>query len=178
MCACRYSALLELVQLMITKAKLDSRKRCLLVITCDRWTTIHCAAGWHSDPVFLEFLIREHSLALQTTNSFGITPQQVAIANNHPAAFTSLIAATTNSLAASDYAALVHGDESTLRCLALTPDRIAVRTSLLLCIKLGYVYVRRSKRQCNEAPETIAFDTALAFEVLNDNVWSHIMTFL
>jgi len=55
---------------------------------------------------------------------------------------------------------------------------IALRTTLLLCIKHGYVYVRRSKRQRNEVPETVALDTQLAFEVLSDNVWSHIMSFL
>jgi len=49
--------------------------------------------------------------------------------------------------------------------------------SLLLCIKHGYVYVRRSKRQCKEAPET-GLDTRAAFAALNDDVWSHIMTFL
>jgi len=52
---------------------------------------------------------------------------------------------------------------------------IALRTSLLLCIKHGNVYIRRSKRQ---RTETVALNTLLAFEVLNDNVWSHVMTFL
>jgi len=39
---------LELVQLMITKAKLDSRKRCLLAISANQWGGLHCAA----DPPF------------------------------------------------------------------------------------------------------------------------------
>jgi len=42
MIACYRSAPLELVQAMITKAKLESRKRCLLAITdIDRWTALH-----------------------------------------------------------------------------------------------------------------------------------------
>ena len=55
----------------------------------------------------------------------------------------------------------------------LTDARLA--TELLLCIKHGYVYVRRSKRH---RTEIVALDTQLAFEKLNDNVWSYIMEFL
>jgi len=51
MIACDYSAPLDLVQLMITKAKLDLRKRCLLAITaiCGS-TTLHRAAIFQSEP--------------------------------------------------------------------------------------------------------------------------------
>ena len=183
--ACRFDAPLALVQLMITMAKLDSRKRCLLAITGNGGiTALHWAAGGHSDPAVLELLIREHPLALSATSISGRTPQQYATDNNRPVAITSLLTDATNVLAAGYFgslAARVHGYKFALRCLA-EPSyaaRIAVRTSLLLSIKLGYVYVRRSKRQRNEAPETgFALDTQLAFELLNDNVWSHIMTFL
>ena len=133
--ACYCSAPLELVQLIITKAKLDSRKMCLLAIITEsnEWTTLHCATNRHSDPAVLELLIREHPLALCAANCDGKTPHR-------PAPFTSLLIDATNALAASDYAALaarVHGDKFALRCLA-SPSyaaRIAVRTSLLLCLK-------------------------------------------
>jgi len=177
--ACYGSAPLELYQLMITKAKLDSRKRCLLAITASYGrTALHCAAAEHSDPAVLELLIREHPLAMCATASNGRTPLQNAINYDRSAAITSLLTDATNALAASDYATLatlVHGDERSLRCLALSPDSLAIRVSLLLCVKHGYVYVRRSKRH---RTETVALDTKLAFEVLNDNVWSHIITFL
>ena len=60
MFACSYDAALELYQLMITKAKVDSRKRCLLVITCRNGrTALHYAAEDRSDPAVFELLIRE-----------------------------------------------------------------------------------------------------------------------
>jgi len=113
----------------------------------------------------------------------GLTPLQYATLCNRPAAITSLLTDTTNALAASDYAAsdyaalafLVHGDELTIRCNILPPATLALRTSLLLCIMHGYVYVPRSKRH---RTETVVLDTPLSFAELNDNIWSHIMTFL
>jgi len=169
---------LELVQLMITKAKFDQRKRCLLAITTMYGSTaLHCAARFHTDRAVLELLICEHPLALSATDSSGRAPLQRAIQFNKPAPIISLLTDTTNALAAGDYATfatLVHGDERTLRCLVLTPDRLAVRVSLLLSIKHGYVNIRRSKRH---RPDN-ALDTPLAFAKLNDNVWSHVMTFL
>jgi len=75
MIACDSSAPLELVQLMITKAKLDPRKRCLLAIAdSDGWTALHYAAQCHSDPAVLKLFIREHPLALSATDSSGSTP--------------------------------------------------------------------------------------------------------
>ena len=66
--ACYRSAPLELVQLMITKAKLDPRKRCMLAITANGgWTVLHYAVCYCSDPAVLELLIREHPLALCAT---------------------------------------------------------------------------------------------------------------
>jgi len=155
--ACIRSTPLELVQLMITKAKLDLRKRCLLAIISSGTglTVLHFAAACHSD------------LALQTTG-YESTLLQIATLYNRSAAISSLLTDATDALAARDYAALaarIHGSAFSLRCL----------TSLLLCIKHGYVYVRRSKRH---RTETVTLDTQLAFFMLNDNVWSHIMTFL
>ena len=67
---------------MLAKAKLDSRKRCLLAITdVDRWTALHCAASFHSDLAVVELLIREHPLALSTTISSGFTPLQLGTAD-------------------------------------------------------------------------------------------------
>ena len=133
MSACCSSAPLELYQVMITKAKLDSRKRSLLAITNSRATALHFAAC-HRDSAVVELLIREHPLALSATDSRGRTSQQYATLNNSPAAITSLLTDTTNALAARDYttlAALVHGSAFALRCLA-SPSyaaRIAVRPS-------------------------------------------------
>jgi len=60
MFACSRSAPLELVQVVIRKAKHDSRKRCLLVITCRNGrTALHYAAEDRSDPAVFELLIRE-----------------------------------------------------------------------------------------------------------------------
>jgi len=86
---------------MITKAKLDSRKRTLFAIAgSGGWTVLQCAAGRHSDPAVLELLSREHPLALQTTDNYGRTPQQLATNYNRPAPITSLLTSATNALAA------------------------------------------------------------------------------
>jgi len=134
MFACSYSAPLELVQLMATKAKLDSRKRCLLAITSGgRRTALHLAAAEHSDLAVLSLLIREYWQVLFATDLQGHTPLQFAIDSNRPA-HVALLTDTTNALASSDYAALadrVHGDERRIRCLMLPPARRAVRVSLL-----------------------------------------------
>jgi len=138
MVACSYDAALELYQLMITKAKVDSRKRCLLVITDNEgWTVLHYAACHHSDPAVLELLIREHPLALCATDSMhGRNPLQWA--TNIPAPFTSLLTDATNALASSDYTALaarVHGYPRSPSYAARIAVCIAVRTTLLLCRK-------------------------------------------
>jgi len=129
--ACRYSAPLEFYQLLITKAKLDSRKRCLPNITTNGGNTaLHCAARNHSDPAVLEFLILEHPLALCATSATGRTPLLIATYLHRPASIISLLAVATNALAALRSAVTLH-------CLASPSyaDRIAVRTSLLLCLK-------------------------------------------
>jgi len=87
--ACSWSAPLELVQLMITKARLDTRKRCLLAIVSHIGRTVlHWA---------FELLIREHPLALCATD--GNTPHRL-----QPTAIISLLTDTTNALAAGYYA--------------------------------------------------------------------------
>jgi len=139
--ACDYDAPLELVQVMIVKAKLDSRKRCLLAITCiDGMTALHHAASLDSDPAVFDLLIREHPLALSATDGgHGDIPLQFATNNDNPA-IISLLTEATNDLAARDYAALaalVHSSTFALRWLA-EPSyaaSIAVRTSLFLCLK-------------------------------------------
>ena len=133
----------ELVQAMISSAKLDSRKRCLLAIT-NQWgeTALHFAAQHHSDPAVVEFLISEHPLAQSATKSRSRTPLQLAafVHRRNPNSIISLLTDATNALAASDYAALatrVHGSAFALSYLA-SPSYaacIAVRTSLLLCLK-------------------------------------------
>ena len=171
-----YEAPLELYQLMITKAKLDSRKRCLLSIT-NQWgvLALHLAARWHSDPAVLEFLIREHPLALCATDFWGETPLQRAIVGNRPAAITSLLTDATATLTAGDYAALsflVHSSTFALRCLA-SPSyaaRIAVRTSLLLCLKTAHPDV--------PVTYTEPLDLSLAHVCLCKDVWSVILEFV
>ena len=103
--ACYRSAPLELVQVMLATAKLDSRKRCLLAITAQYGSTAHRWA--RCDPAVLELLIREHPLAQCATDSSGRTPLQNAALYNRSAAITSLLIHATHSLATSDYAVLI-----------------------------------------------------------------------
>ena len=118
----------------------------------DQWdvTALHFAALHHRDPVVLELLIREHPLALCVTNISGRTPQQLATVCNVPAAIISLLIDATNALVAGDYAALafrVHGSAFALCCLA-SPSyaaRIAIRTSLLLCLNTTHPSPRRAR---------------------------------
>ena len=174
--ACYCSAPLELVQAMISSAKLDSRKRCLLAIT-NQWgeTALHFAAQHHSDPAVVEFLISEHPLALCATDFWGETPLQRAIVGNRPAAITSLLTDATATLTAGDYAALsflVHSSTFALRCLA-SPSyaaRIAVRTSLLLCLKTAHPDV--------PVTYTEPLDLSLAHVCLCKDVWSVILEFV
>ena len=176
MFACRHSAPLELVQLMITKAKLDERKRCLLAITTsDGNAALHCAARRHSDPAVAELLIRELPLALCATTDYDRTPLQIATLYNRSAPFTSRLTDATNSLAASDYAALaarVHGSAFALRCLA-SPSyaaRIAFCSLLLLCLKTVHPDVSVTYAE--------PLDLRLAHARLCKDVWSVILEFV
>jgi len=182
--ACHHSAPLELVQLMITKAKLDSRKRCLLAITSHGgWTALHWAACFNRDLAVLELLILEHPLALQTSDSIGRTALQFATLHYRPTPIIFLLVDATNALAVNDYAALavhdyaalaarVHGSAFALRCLA-SPSytaRIAVRTSVLLCLKNVLPDV-------SVAP-TEPLDLHLAQARLGKDVWRVILEFV
>jgi len=101
MWACYLSAPLELVQQMITKAKLDSRKRCLLAITGNiRWTALHWAAYSHSDPAVLSLLIQEHPQALCATDVSGRTPLQLA--RYSPAPIIAVLEVASAKLAVDD----------------------------------------------------------------------------
>jgi len=103
--ACWYDAPLELVQLMIDEAKLDSRKRCLLAITASQY-------GNTTRP-FITLLATTATRPFSTTSS-GRTPLKLVIPHyNRPAAITSLLTDATNALAA-----LVRGSAFALRCLA------------------------------------------------------------
>ena len=145
--ACDDRAPLELVQLMLTTAKLDSRKRNVVSINYRHdYTPFHGAAYSHDDPAVLELLIREYPLALCAIDYDGLTPLQEAYLAFHEERphVLSLLADTTNALASGDFAVLaarVHGDSSAIRRLcplsAFSPSRFAVRIELLLCIKHG-----------------------------------------
>ena len=105
----------------------------------------------------------------------GLTPLQYATLCNRPAAITSLLTDTTNALAARDYttlAALVHGSAFALRCLA-SPSyaaRIAVRTSLLLCLKNVHPDV--------PVAPTEHLNLCIAHARLCKDVWSGILEFV
>ena len=100
-------------------------------------------------------MIREHPLALCATTSGGRTPLQIATVHNRPAPIISLLIDTANALASRDYAsrdyaalaARVHSDERKIRCNALPPATLALRTTLLLCIKHGWVNPNPSSQQ-------------------------------
>ena len=172
MVACSSRAPLELVQLMITKAKLDPRKRCLLAVTDSSGDTALHRATSHNDPAVVELLIREHPLALSATCRFGRTPLQYS--KVRLAAITSLLTDATDALAAGDYAALaarVHGSSFALRCL-VSPSyaaRLAVRISLLLCLKTVHPDV--------PVAPTEPLDLRLAHARLCKDVWSCILKF-
>jgi len=168
------SAPLELVQLIITKAKLDSRKRRLLAITDNTgFIALFDAAYSHSDPAVVELLIREHPLALSSTNFLVLW--NLDWFRHSPAAIVSLLTDATNALATGDYAALaflVHGSAFALRCLA-SPSyatRVAVRTSLLLCLKTVHPDV--------PVTSTEPLDLRLAHARLCKDVWSVILEFV
>jgi len=128
--ACLNSAPLELFQLMIAKAKLDTRKRPLLVTSLassgESAAVITYAASCHGDTAVLELLIREDPLGLIAPTRF-MSPLQAAIHFERPDEFIALRRDATAALESCDYpdlAALVHGDAYILCRLALTPDRL------------------------------------------------------
>jgi len=143
----------EVLESMILLRELDATKRNILDIADINFhLPLHLTAKYHPDPAAIKLLVGHHPQALLAEDKYGNTPLDLAIQVNENPAVASLVR------------------ELTAARLAI----IALRTTLLLCIKHGYVYVR-SKRH-RTVP--VALDTQLAFEVPNDNVWSHIMEFL
>ena len=103
MIACISSAPLAFVQLMITNARLDTRKRCLLAIANNYGRTALYYAVWcHSDPAVLENLIGEYPQALDTTDYNSNPPLHIAISKNLPADIRDLLVDTTAALASRD----------------------------------------------------------------------------
>jgi len=149
------AAPVEVLESLLILSKLDAKKRNILGIAdIDLCLPLHNTARWHPNPAAIKLLARHHPQALLVKSKECGTPMDYAVQlNDGNPAVVSLVRELTAARLAT----------------------IALRTTLLLCIKHGYVYVRRSKRQ---RTETVALDTQLAFEVLNDNVLSHIMTFL
>ena len=169
MFACRiYSAPLELVQLMITKAKLDSRKRCLLAIThVTGRAALRIAALWYHDPTVLK-----HPLELCATSSEGNTPLQYATRSRRPALILSILTRR-------------HQRPRLPQLRRPRRQRQRRRARYLLGL---HRHPRRPPRRPHDRPalhqarlrhrtETISLHVPLAFATLNDNVWSHIMTF-
>ena len=143
----------EVVESMTNLSKLDAKKRNVLgIVNIYLCLPLHFTAKYHPDPAAIKLLVGHHPQALLAEDKYGNTPLDLAIQVNENPAVASLVR------------------ELTAARLAI----IALRTTLLLCIKHGYVYVR-SKRH-RTVP--VALDTQLAFEVPNDKVWSHIMEFL
>jgi len=171
MVACSSRAPLELVQLMITKAKLDPRKRCLLAVTDSQEDTTLHRATLHNDPAVVELLVREHPLALCEINFCG----RLEYSDVRLPVITSLLTDAIAALYAGDYAALaarVHGSYFALRCLA-SPScaaRFAVRISLLLCLKTVHPDV--------PVAPTEPLDLRLAHSRLCKDVWSGILKFV
>ena len=112
-------------------------------------------------------MIREHSLALCATDSHNCTPLRLATFHNRPAQLISLLVDATAALAAR-----VHGSAFALRCLA-SPSysaRLAVRTSLLLCLKNTHPDV--------PATPTEPLSLRLAHARLCSDEWSVILEFV
>ena len=139
---------LLVLESMILLGKLDTKKRNILAIAAiDLSLPLHHTARRLPDPAAIKLLVRHHPQALLAKDRDDDTPLTCAIqCNENPAVVTLLRELTTARRAT-----------------------IALRTSLLLCIKAGYVYPRRRDH---------GLDTELAFSMLNDNVWSHVMAFL
>jgi len=153
--ACYCKAPVEVLESTFDLGKLDAKKRSILdIANTQRCLPLHHIALHHPDPAAIKLLVGHYTSALLAKCSLNdVTPLVYAIQFNTSPAVVSLMRELTAARRAT----------------------IALRTTLLLCIKHGYVYVRRGKRH---STATVALDVPLAFEVLNDNVWSHIMTFL
>ena len=97
---------------------LDTKKRNILAIAnIDLQLPLHYAAERHTDPAASKLLVRHRPQALLAKDSYGFTPLDYAIECNESPAVVSLMRNLTAA-----------------RCAT-----IALRTTLLLCIKHGYV---------------------------------------
>ena len=156
---------------MITKAKLDERKRCLLAIsTHEGWTVLHWTALYLRETAVLECLVREHPLALCATTSKGHTPLQVAITCNRLAQMRNILTDTAAALASHNFVALatlVHGGRLSLARLAF-PLRLITRTAILICL-------RRLTYSPDPAPPNSLVRRAHA--ILPHDMWSEILSY-
>jgi len=118
---------------MIATAKLDTRKRCLLVIASNAWNTaLHAAAYSNSDPAVLELLIREHPLVLCSTDSIGDTPLQFYPPQPpRPAQLVALLTDTTAALARGDIFSLIRLCGISNPLADLLKPHVAIWASLL-----------------------------------------------
>ena len=153
-----YKAPVEVLESLIFLGKLDAKKRNILDIADDDLDLpLHHITEDHPDPAAIKLLVSHHPSALLAEDNSGDIPLDDAIESNENPAVVDIMRELT----------------------AARRETIALRTSLLLCIKHGYVIDQRDERQREMAPETgLTFDIQLTFTTLNDNVWSHIMTFL
>ena len=150
---------MDVLESLILLGRLNAKKRNILDIAdIHLHLPLHYCAQYRPDPAGIKLLVSHHPSALLVKSKAGRIPLDVAILYNKSPAVLSLLRSLTAARLAT----------------------IALRTTLLLCIKHGFVCFRRSKRH---RTSTNALDTLLAFENLDDNiiiytVWSHIMTFL
>jgi len=146
--ACDLEAPVDVLESMLAKLGVQTRN-ILCIADIHLRLPLHYIARNHPDPAVVKLLVRHYPRALLAKDISGDTPLDDAIESNESAAAVALLRELT----------------------AARRETIALRTTLLLCIKHGYVYpCRRGYRK--------VLETELAFDMLNDNVWSHIMTFL
>jgi len=103
---------------MINRGEVDAEKRNILAIAdIDLCLPLHHIARGHHDPAAIKLLARHYPQSLLMKNIYGVTLLDFAIDHNPSPAVVSLLR------------------ELTVARLAT----IALRTTLLLCIKNGYV---------------------------------------
>ena len=122
---------MEVLESMILLGELDAEKSNILdiadVYSC---RPLHRTAQDHPDPAAIKLLVRYYPSLRLAKDTGGFIPLDHDI--NESPTVVSLMRELTAARRAT----------------------IALRTTLLLCIKRGYVYVRRSKRHLTEAVST------------------------
>ena len=130
--ASRLKAPVEVLESMINLSKLDAKKRNVLgIVNIYLCLPLHFTAKYHPDPAAIKLLVRHHPSVLLAKTAEGFIPLDHPIEFNNSPAVVSLVR-----------------DLTTARHATLT-----LRTTLILCIKHCYVYVRRSKRHRTETME-------------------------